>query len=185
MDAVVIPDLFKGNQLEEMRYWLDSETPYNNDDTWFKKNTGHMVKMCPELNTLHTYTIDKAREVFDVHDLLPTFATLNWYEFDQQHPVHKDTDPVEYTIMYNYFSENTWKIDIGGHIIELGNEESVAYHGSKQNHSRLNNPGGITLALYLNYATPSSYHFILGEYSTGNAQFPSGRHFSEIEKDWL
>jgi hypothetical protein len=36
MDAVIIPELFKGNQLEEVRYWLDYETPHNNDGTWLE-----------------------------------------------------------------------------------------------------------------------------------------------------
>ena len=28
MNAVIITDLFKGNQLQELQSWLDLETPY-------------------------------------------------------------------------------------------------------------------------------------------------------------
>ena len=79
MEAVIIEDLFKGNQLEELRHWLDNETPYWDDQTWERSPSGVMKKTCPELNTYHIATIDKARDIFAVHDLLPTFSTL--YEF--------------------------------------------------------------------------------------------------------
>ena len=80
MEAVIIEDLFKGNQLEELRHWLDNETPYWDDQTWERSTSGVMKKTCPELNTYHIATIDKARDIFAVHDLLPTFSTLNWYD---------------------------------------------------------------------------------------------------------
>ena len=185
MDAVKITDLFKGNQLEEIRYWLDWETPANNDDTWINTNPGEWTKMCAELTTLHLFTIDKARDVFGVHNLLPTFSTIKWYEnegFDYKK--HFDSDPVEYTIVYNFYSEKVWDIEYNGFKYNLENEEALAYCGSQFEHSRLQNPGGLTIALYLNYATPDNYHFIFGEYSSGEPTFKSGRNINEIEKDW-
>ena len=47
MDAVKMTDLFKGNQLEEIRYWLDWETPANNDDTWINTNPGCLLYTSP------------------------------------------------------------------------------------------------------------------------------------------
>ena len=185
MDAIIINDLFKGNQLEEMRYWLDNETPYDENQVWERHESGLMKKSCNELSMYHIFALDKAREVFEVADLLPTFATINWYEADAHYPIHKDTDPVEYTIMYNYYSEHGWNINVNGREITLDNETAIAYNGQATDHGRLNNPGGVTVALYFNYAKPSNYHFALGEFSGGQPTFPSGRHFTEIEKDWL
>ena len=42
-----------------------------------KQDGLHMVKMCNELNMYHKVQTDKAREVFAVHNLLPTFSTIN------------------------------------------------------------------------------------------------------------
>ena len=186
MDAVKITDLFKGNQLEEIRYWLDWETPANNDETWINTNHGEWTKMCAELNTLHTFTTDIARDVFSVHNLLPTFAAAKWYEneghiYDQ----HIDQDPVQYTIVYNYYSEKDWKIKYSDQEYSLDNEEALAYCGSEFEHGRLKNPGGLTIALYFNYATPNNHHFIFGEYSSGQPIYKSGRTFNEIEIDWI
>ena len=64
VDAIIITDLFKGNQLEEMRHWLDNETPYWEDDTWERASSGVMKKRCPELNMYHMATLDRAREIF-------------------------------------------------------------------------------------------------------------------------
>ena len=77
VDAIIITDLFKGNQLEEMRHWLDNETPYWEDDTWERASSGVMKKRCPELNMYHIATLDRAREIFEIHNLLPTFSSLN------------------------------------------------------------------------------------------------------------
>jgi len=185
MEAVIVEDLFKGNQLEELRHWLDNETPYWEDQTWERSHNGVMKKTCAELNTYHIATIDKARDIFAVHNLLPTFSTLNWYEQDTNHAIHKDTDPIEYTIMYNYYSDESWNININGQNYKLENETAIAYYGSQQDHGRLENPGGVTVALYFNYAKPDNYHFALGEHSSGEVMFPSRRHEFEVEKDWL
>ena len=185
MDAIIVTDLFKGNQLEEMRHWLDNETPYWDDDTWERASSGVMKKRCAELNMYHISTIDRAREIFEVHNLLPTFASLNWYQEDNHHPIHKDSDPVEFTIMYNYYSDTEWNININNSDYVLENETAIAYCGSEQEHGRLQNPGGVTVALYFNYAKPDNYHFALGEYSSGEVMFPSRRHEFEVQKDWL
>jgi hypothetical protein len=184
MDAIIITDLFKGNQVEEMRHWLDNESPYYDDQTWERHESGMMKKTCPELDMYHTFSIDKAREVFDVSNLLPTFATLNWYESEANYPIHKDADPIEFTILYNYYSESGWNMNVNGSDIVLADEEALAYHGQQTDHGRLENPGGVTVALYFNYARPENYHFALGEFSGGEPVFPSGRHYTEIKKDW-
>ena len=37
MDVLKVPELFKGNQLEEIKYWLDNESPFVDEHNWIKK----------------------------------------------------------------------------------------------------------------------------------------------------
>lgn len=185
MNAVLITDLFKGNQLEELRYWLDIETPYDEDGDWQRSPDGlHMVKMCNELNTFQNVIIDKAREVFAVHNLLPTFSTVNWYEPNVQTNLHFDTGPVEYTIMYNYFSESPLKLTYKEEQIEVPNETAVAYYGKDFEHS-VAGTDGVSIRLNFNFATPDNYFFILGNHTKNGFVFPSGRKEEEVEINWL
>lgn len=185
MDAVIIPELFKGNQLEEVRYWLDYETPHNNDGTWLESPfRTSKVKMCKELDMLHVSLIDKARDIFSVHNLLPTFSTINWYEDTTDIRKHFDDGPVEYTIMFNYFSETPLEIIYGKEKIVLDNEEAIAYNGAEFEHYR-NNNGSISIGLYFNFAQPNNYHFALGNYTNGGIEFPSQRHVDEVDVNWL
>ena len=40
MNAVKLNDIFKGNKLEEMKYWLDNESPYYEDSKWLESPDG-------------------------------------------------------------------------------------------------------------------------------------------------
>lgn len=184
MNAVKLNEIFKGNKLEEMKYWLDNESPYYEDSKWKESPDGsHMVKQCNELNMYHNSLIDVARETFAIHDLLPTFATLSWYE-DRKTNSHHDTGPVEHTILYNYFSENELVLEYQGQEIVVQNEEAIAYNGQEFEHYVKNNTG-LSLCLYFNFARPDNYHFVLGQHTKQGYQFPSGRSESEVIKDWL
>ena len=62
INADKVTDLFKGNQLEELRYWLDNETPHNTG--WNESPDGtHMVKLCEELNTYHKMLTDITKTI--------------------------------------------------------------------------------------------------------------------------
>ena len=184
MNAVKLHEIFKGNKLEEMKYWLDNESSYYEDSKWVESPDGsHMVKQCNELNMYHNSLIDVAREAFAVHDLLPTFATLSWYE-NRKSNSHNDTGPVEYTILYNYFSENELVLEYKGQQIVVQNEEAIAYNGQEFEHYVKDNTG-LSVCLYFNFARPDNYHFALGQHTKQGYQFPSGRSESEVIKDWL
>lgn len=185
MNAVIITDLFKGNQLEELQYWLDMETPYQENSNWQKSPDGlHMVKMCNELNTFHKVLTDKARDVFAVHNLLPTFATINWYEPNIQSQTHFDSGEVEYTILYNYFSEEPIILKYNEQKIILEQGCAVAYQGSEFEH-KVEGVNGVSVRLIFNFAKPDNYFFILGNHTINGFEFPSGRIEDEVGKDWL
>lgn len=185
MNAVIITDLFKGNQLEELQSWLDMETPYQQNSNWQKSPDGlHMVKMCNELNTFHKVLIDKARDVFAVHNLLPTFATVNWYEPNVQNETHLDNGEVEYTILYNYFSDSPLKLKYNNEEILLEQGCAVAYQGSEFEHT-VEGVEGVSVRLNFNFAKPDNYFFVLGNHTVNGFEFPSGRPENEVETNWL
>lgn len=185
MNAVIITDLFKGNQLEELQSWLDLETPYEDKSKWAKSPDGtHMVKMCNELNTYHTVLTDKARDVFQVHNVLPTFSTINWYEPYVIKDTHYDSGPVEYTILYNYFSEHPLKLKYNNEEILLEQGSAVAYQGSQFEHT-VEGVEGVSIRLNFNFATPNNYFFVLGNHTANGFDFPSGRPENEVEVNWL
>lgn len=184
MNAVKIFDLYKGQQLEEMKYWLDNESPYYDDSGWRQSPDGtYMVKMCNELNMYHNYITDTAREVFAVHNLLPTFSTISWYQ-ERKMRSHTDSGPVEYTILYNYFSEQPLVLEYNGDEIVIENEEAIAYNGNQFPHY-VKSDTGVSICLYFNFAKPSNYHFALGQHTKQGYKFPSGRAESEVDIDWL
>lgn len=128
MDAVKITDLFKGNQLEELKYFLDNESPFIDEHNWNKK-INHYFKRSYEIDVLATYLIDKAREVFEVHNLLPTISGIRWYEESPPTIEHIDFGPAQYNILYNYYSVEPVTITYDNHEIVLENEEALAYFG--------------------------------------------------------
>ena len=185
MDAVKITELYKGNQLEELQAWLDMETPYDDNSNWNRSPDGsHMVKMCEELNTLHKMLTDKARDTFAVHNLLPTFATINWYEPGVQKNMHYDNGPVEYTILYNYFSDNELELIYNEEKLTVAQGEAVAYVGSDFEHM-VTATNGVSVRLNFNFAKPDNYYFVLGNHTVDGFQFPSGRTEQEVDRDWL
>jgi hypothetical protein len=183
INAIKISNLFQGNQLEELKYWLDNETPHSSGWNESPDKT-HMVKLCEELNTYHKVLTDKSRETFEIHNLLPTFATLSWYEAGVEKSPHIDTGPAQYTILYNYFSEFPLKLSYGDDEILLQNEEAVAYYGGDVKHS-VESVDGISIRLHFNFATPDNYYFILGNSTKNGFEFPSGRLENEVEQNWL
>jgi hypothetical protein len=185
IDAVVITDLFKGNQLKELESWLDFETPYEQESNWLRSPDGsHMVKMCEELNTFHKYLIDKARDVFAIHNLLPTFSTINWYEPNVEKEPHIDTGETEYTILYNYFCDDKLTFTYNEHQLELEQGNAIAYCGSEFEHM-VSSSSGVNVRLNFNFALPSNYFFVLGNHTNEGFEFPSGRIESEVGVDWL
>ena len=185
MNAIKITNLFKGNQLKELYAWLDMETPYDNNSEWQRSPDGlHMVKMCNELNTFHKVINDEARDIFAVHNLLPTFATVNWYEPNVESKIHYDSGPVQYTILYNYFSEYPLKLEYNNEEIILEQDEAVAYQGSEFEHI-VKGVDGVSVRLVFNFATPDNYFFVLGNHTINGFEFPSGRSENEVEKNWL
>lgn len=185
LDAVKITDLFKGNQLKELESWLDLETPYESNSNWLRSPDGsHMVKSCEELNTYHKVLTDKAREVFAVHDLLPTFSNINWYEPNVKKELHFDTGETEYTILYNYFSDDKLVFTYNNHQLELEQGEAIAYCGSEFEHM-VGSSKGVNIRLNFNFARPNNYFFVLGNHTKKGFEFPSGRIEEEVGIDWL
>ena len=183
MDAYVVDNLFKGNQLEEMRYWMDYESPHNG--SWDNSpDRTHHIKMCEELNTFHKVLTDKARDIFAVHNLLPTFSTISWYEGGVAKVPHLDSGPVEHTIMYNYFSQEPIQITVDDETLEVKNEQAVVYSGSTFKHS-VSPVNGVSIRMHFNFAAPDNYFFIIGNHTNNGFEFPSGRMESEVGKDWL
>lgn len=184
MNAVILTELFKGNQLEEIRFWMDNESPYFPNSGWERSIDGsHMIKMCGELNMLHMWLTDTARDVFAIHNLLPTFSTLSWY---QERPLNKhyDTGPVEHTILYNYFSERELVLEYDGQELIVPNEQAIAYSGQQFEHY-VKSDTGISICMYFNYASPDNHYFALGQHNKQGHSFPSGRQEHEVVKDWL
>jgi len=182
MDAVKITELFKGQQLEEIQYWLDMQSPYIDEEMWEKRNS-YYAKHTQELNTLHIFTTDLARDIFSEHNLLPSFSRIHWYEFSPKGEEHYDEGPVEHTIFYNYYSEEPVVFSHNGEKITLENNEAIAYCGKEFPHYR-NESEGISICLVFNYASPSNPHFALGEYNgRGTYRFKSNKE--EVEVDWL
>ena len=183
MDAYTIDNLFKGNQLEEMKYWMDNESPHNG--TWDNSSDGtHHIKMCEELNTFHKVLTDKSRDIFAVHDLLPTFSTISWYEGGVANIPHLDSGPVEHTIMYNYFSQEPIQITVNDETLTIGNEQAVVYSGATFKHSTTS-VNGVSIRMHFNFASPDNYYFIIGNHTSNGFEFPSGRMETEVSKDWL
>jgi len=185
MNALIINDLFKGNQLVELQSWLDLETPYEQKNNWQSSPDGtHMIKMCEELNTFHKVLTDKSREVFQVHNLLPTFSTIDWVEPNVTINSHRDSGPVQYTILYNYFSDYKLELKYKDDLLNLEQGQAVAYEGSQFEHE-VNANKGVSVRLYFNFATPDNYYFILGNHTINGFEFPSGRLEQEVDINWL
>ncbi len=183
MDAYIVDNLFKGNQLEELKYWMDHESPHNG--SWDNSpDRTHHIKMCEELNTFHKVLTDKARDIFAVHNLLPTFSTISWYEGGVAKVPHLDSGPVEHTIMYNYFSQEPIQITVDDETLEVKNEQAVVYSGSTFKHS-VSPVNGVSIRMHFNFAAPDNYFFIIGNHTNNGFEFPSGRMESEVGKDWL
>jgi len=185
MNAVIINDLFIGNQAKELEAWLDLETPYDQSAKWQSSpDNTHMVKTCEELNTFHKCILDKAREIFSVHNLLPSFCTINWYEPGVEKSSHVDIGPVEYTILYNYFSNSPLEFIYNDEKLKISQGQAIAYCGSEFEHM-VKECDAVNVRLTFNFASPDNYYFILGNHTKEGFEFPSGRIEQEIGKDWL
>lgn len=181
MDAVKVSNLFKGVQFDEMEYFMDTQSPHIDTDNW--EHRGHYyAKAEGRLDILHKFTTDTARDVFEVHDLLPTSARIQWYEFSPKGKEHYDEGPVEYSILYNYYSEYPVKFQTSTGTFELDNLEAIAYCGSELLHQRLGSEG-ISICLAFNYARPSNPHFALGEYNGLGYRYNSTEE--EVKVNWL
>ena len=54
---------------------MDTESPHIDRANW--EHRGHYyAKASDKLDILHKFTTDKARDIFEVHDLLPTSARI-------------------------------------------------------------------------------------------------------------
>lgn len=181
MDAYKVDNLFKGNQLEEMRYWLDNENPFIDEDNWIKKRN-HYFKSCYEVDVLHNFLLDTAREIFAVHNLLPTIAGIKWYEESPPTIEHIDFGPAQYNILYNYYSVEPITIVHNDEEMTLNNEQAIVYSGDFP-HSR-KKTDDISICLSFGYNTPDNPHFALAEYNDrGNYIYKSNR--PEVEVDWV
>ena len=181
MDVLKLPQLFKGNQLEEIKYWLDNESPFIDEPNWIKKRN-HYFKNCYEVDVLHSYLIDIARETFEVHNLLPTVAGIRWYEESPATLEHIDYGPSKYNILFNYYSVEPIVLTHDGLEVVLENEEALAYSGNFP-HSR-KKTDEISICLSFGYNTPDNPHFALAEYNDrGNYIYKSNK--PEVEVNWL
>jgi len=181
MEVVGITDLFKGVQFDELEYYMDTESPHIDRDNWEHRGN-YYAKASGQLDILHKFTTDKARDIFEVHDLLPTSARIQWYEFSPKGKEHYDGGPIEYSILYNYYSEEPVTFKSSNGEIKLENLEAIAYCGSELLHQRQATEG-ISICLSFNYAKPNNPHFALGEYNGLGYGFKSTEE--EVEINWL
>ena len=181
MDAVKITNLFKGRQFEELEFWMDTQSPHIDRDNWEHRGN-YYAKPAGNLDTLHKFTTDVARDTFEIHNLLPTSARIQWYEFSPVGKEHYDSGPIEYSILYNYYSEEPVKFKTAIGNFELDNLEAMAYHGKDVLHQRQATEG-ISICLAFNYAKPSNPHFALAEYNGLGYGYKSTEE--EVEVNWL
>ena len=161
MNAVKITQLFSDELNKEIDFWLDYESPFYEDDTWRKESNNLYTLSNTYVNTLHKVLTDKSREVFQVHNLIPSIATLKWIEGHHDEKNHIDSGPNEYTTHEN----EKLKIE------EL---EAVAYEGYSNFHT-LNEFDGTALLFYFSFAKPDNPYFKFGQYNDdGTVSFPSG-----------
>tara|TARA_B100000925_G_scaffold81303_1_gene57732 strand:+ start:732 stop:1259 length:528 start_codon:yes stop_codon:yes gene_type:complete len=175
MNVVKITQLFSDGLKEEIDFWLDHESPFYEDDTWIKESDSLYTLSNAYVNTLHKVLTDISREIFQVHNLLPSVATLKWIEGNNDEKNHIDSGPSEYTIIYNYFSEDKIFLTHENEKLEIGQQESVAYEGYSNFHT-LNNFEGTALLFYFSFAKPDNAYFHFGQYNDdGTISFPSGK----------
>lgn len=174
MNAVKITQLFSDELNKEIDFWLDYESPFYEDDTWRKESNNLYTLSNTYVNTLHKVLTDKSREVFQVHNLIPSIATLKWIEGHHDEKNHIDSGPNEYTIVYNYFSENNIYITHENEKLKIEELEAVAYDGYSNFHT-LNEFDGTALLFYFSFAKPDNPYFKFGQYNDdGTVSFPSG-----------
>ena len=173
MDAIKITDLFDSELVNEINHWLDDESPYYEDGQWHLENGVYKLNNA-YTNTLHKLLTDKSREVFAVHNLLPTTSYIKWYEDNSDFSSHIDKGAEEYTIIYNYFSENPIVLEHENQKIEIGINESIAYVGSSNFH-KLNDIEGYAVIMYFSFAPVQNLYFKFGQYNgDGTVTLPSG-----------
>ena len=93
-----------------------------------------------------------------------------------------DDGAIEYTILYNYYSEEPVTFIYPNGEFTLENNEAVAYCGQELLHQRKKTEG-ISICISLAYAKPNNPHFALGEYNGLGYKFKSTTE--EIEENWL
>ena len=181
MNATGVDNLFKGVQFDELEYFMDTQSPHIDSDNWEHRGT-HYAKAAGQLDILHKFTTDRARDIFAVYDLLPTSARIQWYEFSPDGEEHYDDGAIEYTILYNYYSEEPVTFLYQNGEFTLQNNDAVAYCGQEILHQRKKTEG-ISICISLAYAKHNNPHFALGEYNGLGYKFKSTTE--EIEENWL
>ena len=77
MEAIILTDLFKGTQKEELSIYYDLEHPSNDPINWKQKRNGIWEKTnCNVAKMMHYWMVDKVRAVSYTHLTLPTICSV-------------------------------------------------------------------------------------------------------------
>ena len=107
MEAVIIPNLFKGTQQEEITAFYDLEHPTNDPNNWEQKRNGIWEKTyCNVAKMMHYSMLDKIRDLVDDKRLLPSFFCIQFAENVVATPsdvhIHDESLPQDYVVEYNH-----------------------------------------------------------------------------------
>ena len=79
MEAIILTDLFKGTQKEEVSAYYDLEHPSNDPNNWEQKRNGIWEKTnCNVAKMMHYWMTDRVREVVDDKRLLPSYFCIQF-----------------------------------------------------------------------------------------------------------
>lgn len=175
MNALKIFDLFDKDLLTQIDFWLDTESPYYDDDTWQPDGPKVYSLSNSYTNTLHKVLLDKARDIFQIHNLLPSVSYLKWIEEGHSKDnSHIDKGPEEHTIIYNYFSEGDFVFTHESEQFVLENNEAIAYSGASFFH-HIEQTKGAAIVFYFSFASSDNPYFKFGQYNKdGYITYPSG-----------
>ena len=190
MEAVILPNLFKGTQQEEITAFYDLEHPSNDPNNWEQKRNGIWEKTyCNVAKMMHFSMLDKIRDLVDDKRLLPSFFCIQFAENVVATPsnvhIHDDSLPQDYVVEYNHYTQNRWETQVNGESYNIANETALLYKGSDE-HMAMSYNGGIALRIKFYFSYPDNYFYIIGEHQqSGKITVPSQRDVNELKKDWF
>ena len=190
MEAIILTDLFKGTQKEEVSAYYDLEHPSNDPNNWKQKRNGIWEKTnCNVAKMMHYWMTDRVREVVDDKRLLPSYFCVQFAENVVATPsdvhIHDSSLPQDYVVEYNHYTQNRWETQVNGEFYNIANETALLYSGS-QEHMAMSYNGGIALRIKFYFSYPDNYFYIIGEHQqSGKITVPSQRDVNELKKDWF